>query len=1173
MKFLKERHADPKIVQGALDFQCDSCAESRKGYETSRPAVIHEDLGFNQVVGMDTAVWTNGVGQQFSFTHIIDEGTLFHLGAPVTNTDAETQIKTFGQVWLRWAGPPQTVYVDPATEFQSGLWKDKMQSLDVHVKMTVSDAHWQLGRVEIHGSIVKKMLDKMDAEKPIRTAEEFEQSLIHAFNAKNSLSRVKGYSPEQAVLGISRRLPGSLTADSNVGSLAMAEDEGPASDRFRLALERRSIARKAFIDADNSSSLRRALLRRSRPLRGPYEVGDLVLYWHRRGANLKRERGRWYGPASVVAVEGTRNVWLNHSGKLVRACPEQIRPATFREWKLNGESATSPASSSASGFVQNLKGGVFIDLEGEEVPESEGYEPSIWEGDPSVVEPESERSVTPPRSELPEELDKTVSPHEIPVPESETEAAEPHEIPIPNDDFSGDDGDEGDGLLFGDDVEFGNGGSGDLWEMEIPLEGNQEVPVLCASSADESVLLVSDTKKRKVEVRLSTLKSQDQLRMAVAKHKEIGAWLKHSTVRRAAKGKIPESAIMRCRWILSWKGASPADNPEDVSDGKKGKARLVVVGFEDPGVGVVQNDSPTLSKDGRQMVVQQVSSHGWDLLSFDISTAFLHGDGDGRLLGIHPPPELAEALEIREGEQCQLVGGAYGRVDAPYLWFCKFRDTLLQEGFKQCPFDPCVFTLVSTNSAGKMKIHGSLGIHVDDGIGGGDQRFVDTLGRIRQKFSFGSFEKGSFTFTGIRFRQWDDKSVEYDQVEYIEKIAPLEISKSRRMQLNSPLTVEEVSQMRSIVGALQYAAVHTRPDLSAKIGELQSSIPKGTVQDLVCANRILHEAKVNKVTLMTVPIAPSQVTFCAFSDASFLSGKERYAHQGSLVFATTPELLQNQKTVVAPVAWISKKIHRVTRSTLGAEAIALSGTVDRLMWIRMMWEWINDPSIDWRSPEEALQKARRAALVTDCKSAYDILTRTAIPQCEEHRTTIECLLIRERLQANCMVRWVTSNAQLADCLTKSMDATVLRECLRSGRYSLFDEGRILQQRSDKRQRLKWAKEVTSDDQVVAANSATEIADTWEVNDHGQVIRHHNVPRRRLFSPIGVPGCPVDIRALEVSRVTHGVFSTGERWSDKDFWPGSRGHAVMPDSWMGKTIFQTKGCVKLPQLSVASTNPT
>ena len=130
------------------------------------------------------------------------------------------------------------------------------------------------------------------------------------------------------------------------------------------------------------------------------------------------------------------------------------------------------------------------------------------------------------------------------------------------------------------------------------------------------------------------------------------------------------------------------------------------------------------------------------------------------------------------------------------------------------------------------------------------------------------------------------------------------------------------------------------------------------------------------------------------------------------------KLLENKKPVVAPVAWISKKIHRVTRRTLGAEAIALSGAVDRLLWIRLLWEWINHP--DWGSPEEALQKARKAVLVTDCKSAYDILTRAAIPQCEEHRTAIECLLIRERLQANCMVRWVTSNAQLAD-------ASVLRE--------------------------------------------------------------------------------------------------------------------------------------------------
>ena len=82
---------------------------------------------------------------------------------------------------------------------------------------------------------------------------------------------------------------------------------------------------------------------------------------------------------------------------------------------------------------------------------------------------------------------------------------------------------------------------------------------------------------------------------------------------------------------------------------------MIVVGFEDPGAGVVPNDSPTLTKDGRQLVVQQVSSNGRKLISFDISTAFLQGDGDGRLLGLHRTPEMVEALGLGPEDQCQLV--------------------------------------------------------------------------------------------------------------------------------------------------------------------------------------------------------------------------------------------------------------------------------------------------------------------------------------------------------------------------------------------------------------------------------------------------------------------------------------------------------------------------------------
>ena len=87
-----------------------------------------------------------------------------------------------------------------------------MQSLDIHTKLTATDAHWQLGRAEIHGAIVKRMLDRMDLESPIRNMDGFEAALTQAFNAKNDLSRVNGYSPEQAVLGISKRLPASIVS-------------------------------------------------------------------------------------------------------------------------------------------------------------------------------------------------------------------------------------------------------------------------------------------------------------------------------------------------------------------------------------------------------------------------------------------------------------------------------------------------------------------------------------------------------------------------------------------------------------------------------------------------------------------------------------------------------------------------------------------------------------------------------------------------------------------------------------------------------------------------------------------------------------------------------------------------------------------------------------------------
>ena len=118
-----------------------------------------------------------------------------------------------------------------------------------------------------------------------------------------------------------------------VSSHSLAVSDDPEGQWFLKTLVRREQARRSFIAADNDNSFRRALLRRTRPSRAQYQRGDWVLYWRRKGVSRK-ERGRWYGPSQVIVCEGDRVVWLSHCGRLIRASPEHLRPASLREYHL-----------------------------------------------------------------------------------------------------------------------------------------------------------------------------------------------------------------------------------------------------------------------------------------------------------------------------------------------------------------------------------------------------------------------------------------------------------------------------------------------------------------------------------------------------------------------------------------------------------------------------------------------------------------------------------------------------------------------------------------------------------------------------------------------------------------------------------------------------------------------
>ncbi|CAL1146079.1 unnamed protein product [Cladocopium goreaui] len=605
------------------------------------------------------------------------------------------------------------------------------------------------------------------------------------------------------------------------------------------------------------------------------------------------------------------------------------------------------------------------------------------------------------------------------------------------------------------------------WRFELDMP--QNIPEENTIPIDDLILLATNQKKQRTEVKLSHLTMQEQEEFEKAKASEVNNWLQTGTVSKALRSSLSPEQILKCRWIHVWKPIEDKAEQERQNKTRKAKSRLVVLGYMDPELETIPRDSPTLGRQSRMLILQLIASMMWTLTSFDIKAAFLQGKTqEGRKIGLEPVPELARAMRLKENEICRLEKSAYGLIDAPFLWFKELDRILRQLSFVPSPFDPCVYLLYKENTRTPS---GVIGMHVDDGLCGGDEYFEEQLAKLEAVFPFGSKKSQNFVFTGIEMTQQHDRSIILSQEKYVTKIEPIHINNERKQQPDLPISAEEKLELRGIIGSLQYAAVNTRPDLSSRLSHLQSAINTATISTLTEANKTLHEAKRHKDTKIKIqPIDIKQLRFLAFSDASFSSPKQPDSHSGSIIMATHSNITQNYTCPVNAISWGCKKIQKVVVSTLSAETMSLNSTLDQLSWIRLFWGWLLNPTLNWKQPKETLNNLpttiaaptlkpiEPSIAVTDCKSLYDLVTRTAPPSCQEYRTQLLARSIKDLLSEGITLRWVHSGAQLADALTKVMQATFLRQTLELGTYKLHDENAILKDRASARSRMQWLHE-------------------------------------------------------------------------------------------------------------------
>ena len=1143
-----------EIIKGIEDMHCPACHESQQP-KLSRPSHLSNPKQFNEVVSIDEVIWTSQHGTQFHFYHMLDTATNFQIAFQVDNRTSSCVWKGIRDNWIRWAGSPGQLMCDSAGEFCSEEFSKHLQQFDIKSTVIPAEAHWQMGKCERHGAILQHMLNKYQIDHTISNDEEFRDALTHCTNAKNSISRHRGYSPEILVLGKSRLEIGSNSqSEWNSGDWNHMPGEIGV---FHQNLTKRASAQKAFIDADTDLKLRRALQHRARPSRGPFEKDQWAMFWRAGKGNLP---GNWNGPARVVLVESDQLIWVTHMSRLYRCAPEHLRNLSSREYSLIDENYEHPHI-----LPENFGTGVFqyqdlthqnavsqADPESNPFPTNEVIPPPVNQHDMNDGQIPSEGSVIQPDSE-PDQASETPA-----------EATDASQIPIPDQPFSEEEqGNESDafraeskvfdhwvivgrkvirmhseprlhlfhpGLVNDCPVDSSNLKSlrksvvkipgqpeaivKDHWkdnieahqsmcnawtgqtifeisddqptpehtvnsclqeseiayEIGIDLEEHEILSCTRMTHQDQVNFLASAAKRQKVEVKEKDLSESDRKLFLKAKEKEISSWLSTETVRKIARNQIPQDQILRSRWVLTWKPIEQSHTGDILNPTHKPKARLVILGYEDPHLESLNRDSPTMGRDSRTLVLQHAASAKWRISAFDIQTAFLRGSRqDGRILGMEPPKEMRTTMQLQPWECCELLKSAYGLVNAPLLWYIELmKNALVSYGMQVSPFDPCIFVLPKTKGKG---IHGILGIHVDDGLMAGDSEFHNIINQLERKYPFGSKSSNDFVFTGIHIHQNDDHSIELDQTKYIEDIVPIQVDRNRRQDQNQLVNEKERQELRGLIGSLQYATTNTRPDLAAKVSFVQSKITTACISDLLEANRILQEAKQTKETKIVIKSIPLEdLRFVSFSDASFATRSKSQSQKGCLILAASKQIGEWQASDVSPLMWYSRKIARVVASTLASETYALSGAIDLLGWLRLHWMWMCEPSNLWKQPEQALRLASEAYAVVDCKSLFDLLQKTTIPQCQEYRTMLEALVIKDRVKEGIIVKWVHSAAQLADTLTKVMDGSNFRSFLEKGKCIIHDVDEILRERADKKARKQWSEQpLSSEDMAIDEN--------------------------------------------------------------------------------------------------------
>ena len=275
--------------------------------------------------------------------HILDCATRLSQAAIIKDKTEESLMNSVTKIWINPYGPPRILETDQESGLISYRTKTYLQAMGTTLVERPKNSHAQM--VERHHAILRetflKIKHQADSEGIAYTKE---QLLALAVNAKNTLTTVGGYTPQQAVFG----QQSALLPDMTMG-IAASEDDDRSTYRLR------EIALQSMLQATSMERVRRASKSRTQLSTKASEqhVGQIVEFYR---DPPHKEASGWRGPGEIVHIDHERGcVHVKWQNRVLICRPQDVR-ASLMSWLVTTQSSIGASDRSLEYIMEFTEG-------------------------------------------------------------------------------------------------------------------------------------------------------------------------------------------------------------------------------------------------------------------------------------------------------------------------------------------------------------------------------------------------------------------------------------------------------------------------------------------------------------------------------------------------------------------------------------------------------------------------------------------------------------------------------------------------------------------------------------------------------------------------------------------------------------------------------------------------